>query len=486
MILSHLLVPSLPRHAITWGNVSVVGLSWLTDCVRFGVRQDESAHPPPLLTSEPNSAPTDQPKPQYTANAQKDSNENINVNNNLQPEQQGRPETAANHSKPGPISVTNCEGPGDINNQTALLSPHSHLDTPPYFYLSWVRLLLVGCNREETKNVVGLTCECGAVREPEIHPEITHVIVGSEPTPSQLVLLRDHLAIWTHCLPVKINWLQVITPFTVPLPSQSQLSTLVLVLQHCVTLGRHVEARGTSWTLPSSALTPNLAPNLTALEVNPQSHPMGSGSLLARAPSVASIVVAGGGAGVGSGGGPALNSDAPAPSASLSHPAPGSSNVRGTLLKGLYFTLAAVIGTEEERVGNQLIIVNGGKVFTASNVSKAPPNPELGTMTIRTDQYFTSELKLTVSSCFLLFSSFSLCPLPPLTSHREGPATRETLRGLQEGQALQPRHSLLAKDQHRGWPASTLYRQAGPCVPPPALPSSHHCIPGAQDPRYRL
>ena len=48
----------------------------------------------------------------------------------------------------------------------------------PLFFLGWVRLYLVGCGPPELREVVRACCETGAMREPELHREITHVAVS--------------------------------------------------------------------------------------------------------------------------------------------------------------------------------------------------------------------------------------------------------------------------------------------------------------------
>ena len=204
----------------------MVGLSWLTDCVRFGVRQDESAHPPPQ--PPPTAAPSAPSAPVNNPQAQPSCNPPVNNSNHTDQHQGtgpggsagggggregGQAAGAGGSSDRDPHKSTNPTNfhPApreDPNPHLPLPSPPSR--TPSYFYLPWIRLHLVGCTRDETREAVRLCCECGAVREPELHPEITHVVVGSDPSPSQLSHLRDHLAIWTHCLPIKINWLQVI------------------------------------------------------------------------------------------------------------------------------------------------------------------------------------------------------------------------------------------------------------------------------------
>ena len=128
-----------------------------------------------------------------------------------------------------------------------------------------------------------------------------------------------------------------------------------------------MEARGTSWTLPTSALTPNLTLNPPATDDTRHQNLIGRASSLIAVPSV-SMAAAGGGGG-GGGGGPNFypnprghQNDVP-PSSSTIHPAPApsttpasapGSNTRGSLLKRYFFTLSALTGSEEERVGNQV------------------------------------------------------------------------------------------------------------------------------------
>lgn len=175
----------------------MVGVSWLTDCMRHKVRQDESAHTPPPhrpLPSAP-AAPPDNPQAP------------TNPPPHNQPEQQ---------LQFGDRMVDGAGSGGSDPNKSNPLNPEKDLNprsppstTPSYFFLPWVRLHLVGCTREEMREAARLCSECGAVREPEVHPEITHVLVGSQPSLSQLSHLRDHLATWAHCLAIKMQWLQV-------------------------------------------------------------------------------------------------------------------------------------------------------------------------------------------------------------------------------------------------------------------------------------
>ena len=48
----------------------------------------------------------------------------------------------------------------------------------PFFFLGWVRLHLVGCGPAEVRDTVRAACESGAIREPELHRDTTHVLVG--------------------------------------------------------------------------------------------------------------------------------------------------------------------------------------------------------------------------------------------------------------------------------------------------------------------
>ena len=50
----------------------------------------------------------------------------------------------------------------------------SHDDT---FFLGWVRLYLLGCTPLEVRDAVRASCESGAIREPELHRDTTHILV---------------------------------------------------------------------------------------------------------------------------------------------------------------------------------------------------------------------------------------------------------------------------------------------------------------------
>ena len=53
-------------------------------------------------------------------------------------------------------------------------------DSPSHddaFFLGWVRLYLLGCTPLEVRDAVRASCESGAIREPELHRDTTHVLV---------------------------------------------------------------------------------------------------------------------------------------------------------------------------------------------------------------------------------------------------------------------------------------------------------------------
>ena len=56
------------------------------------------------------------------------------------------------------------------------LLPHPDDDC---YFLDWVRLHAVGFTAQETHSLVRLVCESGASREPELHQDITHILVSS-------------------------------------------------------------------------------------------------------------------------------------------------------------------------------------------------------------------------------------------------------------------------------------------------------------------
>ena len=54
-------------------------------------------------------------------------------------------------------------------------SPHNDA-----FFLGWVRLYLMGCTPLEVRDAVRASCESGAIREPELHRDTTHILVRAE------------------------------------------------------------------------------------------------------------------------------------------------------------------------------------------------------------------------------------------------------------------------------------------------------------------
>jgi hypothetical protein len=62
------------------------------------------------------------------------------------------------------------------------------------YFLHWVRLWLLGCTPVELRSVLGAVREGGAVREPALCADVTHVVFCSSPTAGELAELRTHLA----------------------------------------------------------------------------------------------------------------------------------------------------------------------------------------------------------------------------------------------------------------------------------------------------
>lgn len=76
-------------------------------------------------------------------------------------------------------------------------------------FLDCVHFHCVGWSESEMLKVRELAAEGGAIREPDLVPRVTHVIVGLEPAGDQLQALRDHMAEWReHVRVVKLQWLR--------------------------------------------------------------------------------------------------------------------------------------------------------------------------------------------------------------------------------------------------------------------------------------
>lgn len=89
--------------------------------------------------------------------------------------------------------------------------PPFHLPAQPpddCFFMPHVRCYVIGCTDSEMAHVLSAVRETGATREPELGPHVTHIVVGSLPSTDQLARVRDHVAEWREQVHVvRLTWL---------------------------------------------------------------------------------------------------------------------------------------------------------------------------------------------------------------------------------------------------------------------------------------
>ncbi len=168
--------------------------------------------------------------------------------------------------------------------------------------------------------------------------------VGKEATREQLAAVRDHVLTWGQCRAVRPGW-----------------------LQHCLASGALADdAEGGQWAIRASELA-QMASSASAAAA-PHHHQqqqrtsflggIASTTALDAAPAAASASEA---------------TDAAADAVDLDDRAAGDGGAAlrgGYLLRGLWFTLVAVKGTDVEDAAAQIISTHGGMVFTELNRNK--------------------------------------------------------------------------------------------------------------------
>ncbi|KAG1676459.1 hypothetical protein FOA52_002279 [Chlamydomonas sp. UWO 241] len=358
------------KHALQWGGVHIVSAQWLIDVMVHGLRQEEDQYALTDDTGAPRSrAPVRGVAEALAAaaararaaaasgahsSAGRPSSRRASVDAPAAAGggarasgggacAAGAPHTSAPAGSSGSLAAARsgktacasaCEPDGDRGD-----------DEEESFFLGWVRISLVGCNGTETKEVVRLCCESGAMREPQLHRATTHVLVGSDATTFQLASVRDHMLACPHTRAVRLAW-----------------------LQHCVIRRVHVEAEGigmalTVAQLPSSAqpLAGGHGRGGSALGRVASTHG-GAAQLADEASRPHSHEPNGSTTGSGMHGG--LGTWA---GDGASNHGFGADRAPDRLFAGMWFTTLAVDGTEDETAALRLIRAKGGMVFTASN-----------------------------------------------------------------------------------------------------------------------
>ncbi|GAX78177.1 hypothetical protein CEUSTIGMA_g5619.t1 [Chlamydomonas eustigma] len=370
-------------HAKQWGNICVVSEQWLEVCWHERVRQDEAKFPPPPpgSTKESNNqgpegtheaaAAAAEPSMELshgrpradTGFAQKGHNRVLMApvsrlaGQGFLPGGGGGGGGGVTAGQQRSVNISHLSDPGISRDAISSGVPGDKVGMHAYgghgqyeqsggaekkatsssqqgkdsFFLGWARLFLVGMSQQEIREVVKATCDCGAVREPELHHEITHILVGKDLTPAEALRVKDHVMVWSHCKVVRPKW-----------------------LFECVNSRACIQEDGV-WALRPQDIVPTV-------------------STLNRTQSLGRNAAIGG-----------LNSHQ-LPMSSKCSASEGfdsepdldrltssaSCTMRTGVFKGLWFTLVGVKGTDMESDASHLISMNGGLLFTAANANKVP------------------------------------------------------------------------------------------------------------------
>ncbi|GLC59247.1 hypothetical protein PLESTB_001466100 [Pleodorina starrii] len=219
------------------------------------------------------------------------------------------------------------------------------------YFLHWVRLWVVGCTSSEQSHVLAALRESGATREPVLHGGVTHIVFGSVLSTADLAEVRAHLA--EHREQVKLarlSWLYECV---------NRRSYMEPEGPYAMTVAQLLLAQGGGGT---GQLLPAQSGRLgqRSREGSPALAAGGAGALAGAASAGPSIVA----------GRPVAPLDDYVPldpeannrtmdSISVRNAAPG-------VFSGLWFTLVAVGGTEEEPTATKLVRQGGGMIMSAT------------------------------------------------------------------------------------------------------------------------
>ncbi|GIL70596.1 hypothetical protein Vretimale_3713 [Volvox reticuliferus] len=217
------------------------------------------------------------------------------------------------------------------------------------YFLHWVRLWVVGCTSSEQSHVLAAVRESGATREPALHAGVTHIVFGSVLSTADLAEVRQHLS--EHREQVKLarlRWLYECVErrsYMEPDGPYAMTVAQLLLAQGGTGMGQLVPAQSGRVGHRSRESSPPGTGQATVTVAASAANTVGAGRLVAP-----------------------LDDYVPLDPEALNRTM-DSISVRSAstgVFAGLWFTLVAVAGTEEEPTATKLVRQGGGMIMSAS------------------------------------------------------------------------------------------------------------------------
>ncbi|GIL47106.1 hypothetical protein Vafri_4019, partial [Volvox africanus] len=217
------------------------------------------------------------------------------------------------------------------------------------YFMHWVRLWVVGCTSSEQSHVLAAVRESGATREPVLHAGVTHIVFGSVLSTADLAELRQHLS--EHREQVKLarlRWLYECVErrsYMEPEGPYAMTVAQLLLAQGGTGMGHLSSAQSGRVAHCNREGSPGGTGQATVTAAVSAANTVGASRLVAPLDDYVPLD-------------PEANNRT-MDSVSVRNATPG-------VFAGLWFTLVAVAGTEEEPIATKLVRQGGGMIMSAS------------------------------------------------------------------------------------------------------------------------